>query len=241
MIRVVFFPDGMLSRRKYRLKMRRARHIAFIMDGNGRWAQSRGLPRSKGHKAGYEKIPSILEACIALDLNIVSVFVWSTENWGRPKKEANYIMTRLQKELPKFARELDSRGIRFQHIGRKEGIDTKILNVINEAEEMTRHHRKAVFNFLFNYGARAEIYNALQKIIADKVIPTSITEEIISQYLWTAELPDVDILVRTGGEKRISNFMIWQCAGAHNHFIDKFWPDISEKDVEEAVSAYDQS
>jgi undecaprenyl diphosphate synthase len=211
------------------------RHIAFIMDGNGRWAQSQGLPRSKGHKAGYEKIPSILEACIALDLNIVTVFVWSTENWGRPKTETNYIMTRLKKELPKFARELDSRGIRFQHIGRKEGIDAKILNVINEAEEMTRHHRKAVFNFLFNYGARAEIYNALQKIIVDKVIPTSITEEIISQYLWTAELPDVDILVRTGGEKRISNFMIWQCANAEIHFLDKYWPDINADDIKKIL------
>lgn len=208
------------------------KHIAFIMDGNGRWAKSRGVRRSLGHKAGYERIPTILETCIELDIEVISIFVWSTENWSRPKAEVNYIMTALIKNLPKFVKELHKKGIRFHHSGSQDNINQKLLKTIVKAEELTQYNNNAILNFAFNYGSRAEITETVRRIVRQKLNIDEISITTISQNLWTAGLPDVDILVRTGKEKRLSNFMMWQSAYAKIYFLDKYWPDITRNDIE---------
>jgi undecaprenyl diphosphate synthase len=218
--------------------MKTPKHIAFIMDGNGRWAQSRGLPRSAGHKAGFKRIPEILEAFIDLGIQVISIFVWSTENWARPKAEVNYLMTELKQNLPKFIKELHKKGIRFHHIGIKDNLDHELLKVLSEAEETTRQNHNAIFIFAFNYGSHAEITDTVRKIVIKYPNIKEISENTISSELWTTGLPDVDILIRTGKEKRLSNFMLWQCAYAKIHFLDKHWPDLNKIDIEDIVESY---
>ena len=185
--------------------MKTPKHIAFIMDGNGRWGLDRGLSRSAGHKAGYKKIPEIIEACIDLGIPVISVFVWSTENWTRPEPEVNYLMSELKRNLSQFVQKLHEKGIRFRHIGSHENVDRDLLHKISEAEEITQNNQRATFNFVFNYGSRAEIIDTVRRILSKDTKLTNITERSISDELWTGGLPDVDILVRTGGEKRLSN------------------------------------
>lgn len=213
-------------------------HIAFIMDGNGRWAQARGLPRSAGHKAGYERIPEILEACIDLEIPVISVFVWSTENWARPETEIRYLMAELKENLSQFVNKLHEKNIRFRHIGSHKNLGHNLMNKIMDAEEITKNNQKATFNFVFNYGSRAEIIDTVRRIVSRDVKPSEISENTISDGLWTSELPDVDILVRTGSEKRLSNFMLWQCAYATIYFLDKHWPDLNNSDIEGIVESY---
>lgn len=208
------------------------------MDGNGRWAQARGLPRSAGHKAGYEQIPEILEACINLGIPVISVFVWSTENWKRPENEVNYVMIELKRNLSKFVNKLHEKGIRFRHIGSHENLEQDLLNKISQAEEITQNNQIATFNFLFNYGSRTEIIDTVRRIASKDTDFTEIAEDTISNELWTGGLPDVDILVRTGREKRLSNFMVWQCAYATIHFLDKYWPDFNRNDIVRIVEQF---
>ena len=216
------------------------KHIAFIMDGNGRWAQARGLPRSAGHKAGLDRIRTVLGECYDKGVEIVSVFAWSTENWSRPYREVRYIMRALENQLPRLVKALHEENVRFIHIGSLERLSTRAQQVIKWANDLTRNNVPFTFNLAFNYGGRDEILHALQKVIAQKVPADRINEAMVGKYLFTSDLPDVDLLVRSGGEKRISNFMLWQIATAYIYFADTFWPDMGRREIHDALKSYNE-
>lgn len=216
------------------------KHIAFIMDGNGRWAQRRGLPRSAGHKAGFEHIPDVLEICHDFDVQIVSAFAWSTENWGRGEAEVNYILRSLENHLTRFVKELHAKGVRFVHSGNRDNLTAKGLQVLDAAVELTRSNGPEVFNLAFNYGGRAELVRVASELMAERVQPETITEATINDRLWTAGLPDVDLVIRTGGDRRLSNFMLWQSAHACVYVTDSYWPDVSRDDIEAGIKYYSQ-
>jgi len=214
------------------------RHLAFIMDGNGRWAKERGLPRSAGHKAGYEHIAKVLEMCNDLGVRIVSGYAWSTENWGRPKPEVEFIMKALEKHLPKFIGELHDRNVRFMRCGINENLSPETLKVLREGEALTRQNSNGVFNLVFNYGGRAEIVQVAQQIVKNRVEPEQICEKMVDDYLLTAGLPDVDLVFRTGGDWRMSNFLLWQSAYACFYIADVYWPALSRGEIEEGIHTY---
>jgi undecaprenyl diphosphate synthase len=214
------------------------RHVAFIMDGNGRWAQQRGQPRHVGHKAGYERIREVLEVCGELGVEVVSCFAWSTENWARPQAEVEYILHAVERELPRFAEELDQRHVRFVHSGSLRGLPPGVRRALEQAILRTRMNGPRVFNLVFNYGGRAEIVEAARRILRDQTTENPLTEADVRERLWTAGLPDVDLLVRTGGEWRISNFLLWQSAFAVLYILDAYWPAIEREDILRAVDHY---
>ncbi len=217
------------------------KHIGLIMDGNGRWAQQRGLSRSAGHKAGFEHIPPVLEICHDLGIQIVSAYAWSTENWNRPKAEVGYIMHSLEKYLSEFVKELHKRGVRFIHSGRRDRLSSKALRVLDEAVTLTEHNGPEIFNFVFNYGGRAELVNVTRKLLAEHVKLETISESTINHYLWTTGLPDVDLIIRTSGEHRLSNFLLWQSAYACVYVTQTYWPDVGRDDIEAAVKYYNEA
>ena len=216
------------------------RHVAFIMDGNGRWAQQRGQPRSAGHKAGYERIRPVLEVCAELGVEVVSCYAWSTENWGRPQAEVDYMLRAVEEQLPRFASELHERGVRFVHSGSRHGLPVGTRHALEQAELATRDDGPRVFNLVFNYGGRAEIVHAARCLLAQQRCSASISEADVHACLWTSGLPDVDLLIRTGGDHRISNFLLWQSAHAVLYFAEAYWPAISQQDIENAVTHYDR-
>jgi undecaprenyl diphosphate synthase len=216
------------------------KHIAFIMDGNGRWAQQRGLPRSAGHKAGFEHIPDVLEICRDLGVQIVSAYAWSTENWGRPKPEVAFIVQSLENHLPRFVKELHTRGVRFVHSGSRDRLTSKALRVLDEAVELTKNNGPWAFNLAFNYGGRAELTHVVNELVMEGVQPKEISEASINARLWTAGLPDVDLVIRSGGDRRLSNFMLWQSARACLYVANSYWPDLTRSDVEGGIEYYNQ-
>jgi undecaprenyl diphosphate synthase len=221
--------------------MRLPQHLAFIMDGNGRWAQERGLPRSAGHKAGYEHISRVLEMCNDLGVRIVSGYAWSTENWGRPKPEVEFIMNALEKHLPRFIAELHDRNVRFMHCGTSDNLSPAALKVLKEGEALTHQNSSGVFNLVFNYGGRAEIVHAARQLVKNRVRPENICEKTVGETLWTAGLPDVDLVFRTGGDWRMSNFLLWQSAYACIYIADVYWPALSRDEIEKGILVYAQS
>jgi len=216
-------------------------HIGFIMDGNGRWALERGMPRSAGHKAGYEKIPQVLEICHGLGIQIVSGYAWSTENWQRPPAEVEYIMQSLEKHLPRFVHELHQKNVRFMHCGSREKISRAAQRAIDDGVELTKDNGPHVFNFVFNYGGRAELVQVVKSVMEAEIPAERITKTEVEKHLWSANLPDVDLLVRTGGDYRTSNFMLWQSSYASIYFVDHYWPAITRSDIEAGIAYYHRS
>jgi undecaprenyl diphosphate synthase len=211
------------------------------MDGNGRWAQAQGLPRSKGHKAGLDNIQRVLKVCYDKGIQIVSVFAWSTENWSRPPREVNFIMQALEKHLPILVKALHEENIRFNHIGNVERLSSRAQDVLRWANHFTVKNGPSTFNFAFNYGGRDDIIHSLRTILAQKIPSEMITKEMIEKSLYTGGAPDVDLLFRTGGERRVSNFMLWQSASAYICFTDTYWPDIGESEIDEAIIQFHNS
>src|SRR5512137_2231334 len=173
------------------------RHVAIIMDGNGRWAISRGLPRLAGHRAGTENLRRIITACTEFGVKYLTIYAFSTENWGRPREEVEGLMHILEDVIDKELAELNKEGVQLRHIGRLERLDPKLQEKVLEAIELTRHNDRLVLNVAFNYGGRDEIVNAIQKMIKDSVRPEEVTSEMVSQYLFTAGVPDPDLIIRT--------------------------------------------
>ncbi|MFC1736437.1 polyprenyl diphosphate synthase [Candidatus Hydrogenedentota bacterium] len=217
------------------------RHIAFIMDGNGRWGEAHGLSRSAGHKAGLERIEHVLLLCRDLGVEIVSVFAWSSENWSRPKKEVDYIMRLLENRLPRAVDRLREEKIRFFHSGDRAQLTSKALKVLKRATEITQDNSSLVFNFAFNYGGRDDILNAVRKIVSAQIPAGSITEDIFARNLWSHPLPDIDLLVRCGAEKRLSNFMLWQSAYSEIYLTDVYWPDMGRLEIHKAIRQFGRS
>jgi undecaprenyl diphosphate synthase len=211
-------------------------HLGIILDGNRRWAEERGFSVPGGHRAGAEKIKEIVRHAKERGIKILTLFVFSTENWKRPKKEINFLMKLLEKSLgSKDIKKIGQEGIKIKVIGQFKKLPKSLQKRIKETEELTEKNREMVLNFALSYGGRAEITEAIKNIIKNKIPPEKITEKVISQNLWTS---DLDLLIRTGKEQRISNFLIWQSAYSELYFSKKYWPDFSKKDLDEAISDY---
>ncbi|MBC8249150.1 MAG: isoprenyl transferase [Anaerolineales bacterium] len=213
-------------------------HLAIIMDGNGRWARSRDLPRLAGHRAGTENIRRILEACVEHGIKILTLYAFSTENWGRPNAEVQGIMRILEQTIDRELPELHQNGVQLRHIGRLEGISKKLKKKVREAIELTKDNDRIILNVAFNYGGRTEIVDAVRRIVENGVDPDRLDEHLFSQYLYTAGLPDPDLIIRTAGELRVSNFLIWQSAYAEYYATPTYWPDFDEEELYRALLEY---
>ena len=213
-------------------------HVAIIMDGNGRWAQQRGLPRVMGHRAGTNNIRRVLQAATEHGIKVLTIYAFSTENWGRPPAEVRGLMQLLSRTIRDQLQELNENGVQIRHSGSLVGISDTLRRQILEALEMTRSNSRIVLNVAFNYGGRSEIIDAVQRMIVDQVPVESITEDLFSDYLYTHGLPDPDLIVRTGGEYRLSNFLIWQAAYAEYYATPTYWPDFDEVELHNALVAY---
>jgi undecaprenyl diphosphate synthase len=217
------------------------RHIAIIMDGNGRWAEKRRLPRFEGHLAGLERARATIRYLNRqYHLEYLTLFGFSTENWGRPAQEVGAILRVFQQIIDRESLALHKLGIRLHHLGRREELPPPLQESIKKAMELTRDNTGMTFNLAFNYGGRTEILDAVRRIAAEKIPPQKIDEELFASYLYSAGIPDVDLLIRTGGELRISNFLSWQTVYSEYYFSDVFWPDFDEKEIDKALSAYGQ-
>jgi undecaprenyl diphosphate synthase len=213
-------------------------HIGIVMDGNGRWAKSRGLPRAMGHRAGTKNIRRVLEEAVRLKIHVLTIYAFSTENWGRPRAEVGHLMRLISQSIRDELDELDAKGVQIRHSGRLSGVETKLADQIRAAVERTRHNDTIVLNVAFNYGGRAEIVDAIQRIMRDGIAPDNVTEELINRYLYTAGLPDPDMIIRTGGDYRLSNFLTWQAAYAEYYSTPTYWPDFDEAELRQAVAVF---
>jgi undecaprenyl diphosphate synthase len=216
------------------------RHVAIIMDGNGRWAISRGLPRMAGHRAGTENLRRIITACVEFGVTYLTIYAFSTENWGRPSEEVAGLMHILEDVIDKELGELHKEGVQLRHIGRLERLDPKIQKKVLRAIDLTRDNNRLVLNVAFNYGGRDEIIYAIQRIIQDGVPAEQISADMVSQYLFTAGVPDPDLIIRTSGELRVSNFLIWQAAYSEWYVTQTFWPDFGKEEFRKALDAFAQ-
>ena len=214
--------------------MNKLNHVAFIMDGNGRWGQKRNKGRNFGHFNGVETVKKIVKKSFKLKIPIITFYVFSTENWRRPKSEINFLFELI---VNYFKRELEtvvSNGIKINIIGQINRLPLRIKSKLQEVIKLTKKNKKIIVNLAINYGSKIEIVNAIQKSKNEKKISVN----ILSKYLYTNNMPDPDILVRTGGRKRLSNFMLWQLAYAEIYFLDKLWPDFNEKDLKKVLNNF---
>lgn len=218
------------------------KHVAIIMDGNGRWAKSHGLSRSEGHRRGAKRVLEIVEEAVRLKIEVITLYAFSIENWRRPRREVNLLMQLLNFFLKKELRNLNKNNIRFSCIGRIEQLPGSVQNVLGQAKESTKKNTGMILNLALNYGSRAEIVDAVNKIIrdksADKLKSDLLHEADFQKYLDTAGLPDPDLLIRTSGEQRISNFLLWQISYSELLFIEKLWPDFTKDDFHKAICTY---
>lgn len=218
------------------------KHIAIIMDGNGRWAQSRSLPRTAGHKAGMEAIKELVIVSEEIGVKSLTLFAFSTENWARPQEEVSYLMRLPSIFIKRELRSLIKRGIRIRRIGFDENVPMSTLKAIDDAVEQTKSNTGLTLNFAFNYGGRAEIVNAARNIaeqcLKGNVLAAEINEELFSKHLLTEGLPDVDLLIRTSGELRISNFLLWQIAYSEMIFTDTYFPDFKREAFLDTIAEY---
>jgi undecaprenyl diphosphate synthase len=215
------------------------RHVAIIMDGNGRWAKMRGLPRTAGHKRGAESVRNAVQAARKLGISYLTLFGFSSENWKRPEGEVRALMGLLRLYLRSEVEELHRNGVRLRILGERSRLDPDIVRLIEGAEERTKNNTELTLLLALSYGGRQELVSAARKLAIDardgKIDPEAIDEDSFSDRLFTAGIPDPDLLIRTSGEYRISNFLLWQCAYAEMLFLDVLWPDFGEADLERAV------
>jgi undecaprenyl diphosphate synthase len=208
------------------------------MDGNGRWALARGLPRLAGHRAGTENLRRVIDACIDIGINYLTIYAFSTENWGRPVEEVQGLMRIFENVIDSELQELCDMGVRLRHIGRLDRLAPGFQKKVREAVAYTSRNDRLVLNIAFNYGGRDEIVHAIQQMIRDGVKPEDVTDEMVSQYLYTAGVPDPDLIIRTSGELRVSNFLIWQGAYSEWYFSSTYWPDFNREELIKALEEY---
>ncbi|MEN6394567.1 MAG: isoprenyl transferase [Anaerolineaceae bacterium] len=210
-------------------------HVAIIMDGNGRWAISRGLPRMAGHRAGTENLRRVIEACIEFKIRYLTLYAFSTENWGRPQEEVQGLLRLLEDVIDRELQELFDQGVQIRHIGRLDRLTSHLRDKVLQAVEFTRANDRLILNVAFNYGGRDEIVTAIRGIMQDGVKIEDVNETLVSQYLYTAGVPDPDLIIRTSGELRGSNFLIWQGAYSEWYFTSTYWPDFDKEELRKAV------
>ena len=215
-------------------------HIGIIMDGNGRWALARGLPRMAGHRAGTENLRRIIEACIEFGIKYLTIYAFSTENWGRPTAEVQGLMRIFENVIDSELQELYDQGVRLRHIGRLDRVRPTFRKKVLEAMDYTKDNDRLILNIAFNYGGRDEIVCAIQAMIRDGVKAEDVSDDLVSKYLFTAGVPDPDMIIRTSGELRGSNFLIWQGAYSEWYFPATYWPDFDRQELLKALEEYNQ-
>jgi undecaprenyl diphosphate synthase len=228
----------MESAEKYEGLMKIPTHVAVIMDGNGRWAAARGLPRLAGHQAGTENLRRVITACVEFGIQYLTLYAFSTENWGRPGDEVQGLMHILADVIDRELPELNRQGVQLRHIGRLERLEPLLREKVLHAIEETRHNDRLVLNVAFNYGGRDEIIHVIQRIIEEGIPAEDVTAELVESYLFTAGTPDPDLIIRTSGEMRVSNFLIWQGAYAEWYVTPTYWPDFDKEELRKAIVAY---
>ena len=215
-------------------------HVAIIMDGNGRWAAERGQPRSEGHRAGTENIRRVIESFVEHGIKYLTVFAFSTENWSRPENEVNTLLELLGEAIREETLQLHERGVRIRHLGRLDRLAPVLRDAIRSSVELTRDNSLLTLNVAFDYGGRAEILDAVKGVVADGLKVEDVSEDVFRRYLYSGDMPDPDLIIRTAGEMRLSNFLLWQAAYAEYYVTDKLWPDFDEDEIVRALDAYGQ-
>ncbi len=213
-------------------------HVAMIMDGNGRWALSRGLPRLAGHKAGTENLRRVIRSTVEFGIKYLTIYAFSTENWGRPPEEVRGLMYILEDVIDRELNELHKEGVQLRHIGRLEMLAPTLQEKVLDAMDVTKNNDRLILNIAFNYGGRDEIVQAIQRIIKDGIPPEKVTDELVNQYLYTKGVPDPDLIIRTSGELRISNFLIWQAAYSEWYVTPTYWPDFGKEEYRRALETF---
>ncbi|MBE0480087.1 MAG: di-trans,poly-cis-decaprenylcistransferase [Dehalococcoidia bacterium] len=216
------------------------RHVAIIMDGNGRWARRQGLPRLAGHRAGTDNVRRIVEAVDGYGVEYLTLYAFSTENWRRPGREVNGILHILAGMIDRETEALHKNNVKLSHLGRLDGLSPALKTKVLNAVELTKNNSGMTLCIAFDYGGRAEILDAVRRIVRDEVSPEKIDEALFGKYLYTADVPEPDLIIRTGGEMRLSNFLIWQAAYSEFYTTPTLWPDCTEEDIEKAFIAYSQ-
>ncbi len=215
-------------------------HVGIIMDGNGRWARQRGMSRLRGHRAGVENLRHVLQAAVELGVPVVTLYAFSTENWNRPEAEVRGLMRLLSESLDKEVDELHRNGVQLRHVGDLAPLSDVLKSRIQAAIELTKNNDRLVANIAFNYGGRQEITAAVREIVREQIPPEDITEEVISARLYTAGQPQVELIIRTSGEFRVSNFLLWQGAYAEYYISPLYWPDFDKGEFYKALQAFGQ-
>jgi undecaprenyl diphosphate synthase len=214
------------------------RHVAIIMDGNGRWAKQRGLPRLAGHRAGTENIRAIVRACVDIGIPYLTLYAFSTENWTRPTPEVRGLMAILSEFIDRETRSLCAEGVHILHLGRMDNINETLKQKVQYALELTRMNTRLTLAVAFNYSGRADIVDAVRALIAQGIQPDAIDEQLVAAHLSTGGLPDPDLVIRTSGEWRLSNFLIWETAYSEYWTTPVFWPDFGPEQFRQAISEY---
>jgi undecaprenyl diphosphate synthase len=215
-------------------------HIGIIMDGNGRWALSRGLPRLAGHRAGTENLRRIIEACIEFGIKYLTIYAFSTENWGRPTQEVQGLLRIFENVIDRELQELHDQGVQLRHIGHLDRLKPSFRQKVLHAIEYTKDNDRLILNVAFNYGGRDEIVCAIKSMIRDGIPAEAITVDKVNQYLFTAGVPDPDLIIRTSGELRGSNFLLWQGAYSEWYFPSTYWPDFDKEELRRALIEFAQ-
>ncbi len=216
-------------------------HVACVMDGNGRWAQSRGLPRTEGHRAGEEALFDVVEGALDIGIDWLTVYAFSTENWSRPADEVRFLLDFNEDILLRRRDELHQRGVRIRFVGRRDRrVPKRLLDLMDDAIELTQHNSCLTLSIAFNYGGRAEIVDAVRAVVSSGISPDRITERTIACRLYDPEMPEPDLMIRTSGEYRTSNFLLWGMAYSELYFTDKTWPDFRRSDLYEAIKVYQE-
>jgi len=213
-------------------------HVAVIMDGNGRWAAARGLPRLAGHSAGTENLRKVITASVEFGIKYLTIYAFSTENWGRPEDEVKGLMNILADVIDRELKELHEEGVQLRHLGHLDQLDPALRKKVINAVELTRNNSRLILNVAFNYGGRDEIICAIRQMIKDGVAPEQVDDNLMGKYLFTAGTPDPDLIIRTSGEMRISNFLIWQSAYAELYITPTYWPDFDKEELRKALEAF---
>lgn len=216
------------------------RHVAFIMDGNGRWAEQRRLPRLEGHRAGVENVRPVIKCLSRHGIEYVTLYAFSTENWSRPQREVQGLMQILEESIDRETQKLHQEGVRLTHVGSSEGLSEMLKQKVQYAVNLTKDNQRITLCLAYNYGGRAEITTAVKRILQNGVRPDDVDEALVSRYLYTAGLPDPDLIIRTGGEMRLSNFLIWQAAYSEYYSTPALWPDFGPEEVEQALLTYSE-
>ena len=213
-------------------------HVAIIMDGNGRWAKQRGLPRLAGHEAGTTNVRRVVDRFNNYKVKYLTLYAFSTENWRRPDEEVNGLIHILARMIDRETKALHERGVRLFHLGKADSLSEELRAKVNKAIELTKNNTGITLSIAFDYGGRAEILDAVRRIVRDGIRPEDITESLFSSYLYTPNVPEPDLIIRTAGEMRLSNFLIWQSAYSEYYATPTLWPDFKDEEVDKALIAY---